>query len=161
MMTLPQRMERFSFAFVQAVAARAGYQVIEPAVDDDSVDGVIMSRRGRRPRVEFQLKATGQNIISDDALTYALPLKNYDDLRAETITPRILIVVTMPKEPDLWLSQNEEELVLRKCAYWHCLASAPERDNISSVTVHLPRSQILTPESLEEIMHRIEAGGTP
>ena len=41
-MDLNTRKERFSLAYINAVAAQAGYQVVEPPVDRDSVDGVTL-----------------------------------------------------------------------------------------------------------------------
>jgi hypothetical protein len=63
---------------------------VEPPVDDDSVDGVIIGRRGKRPRIEFQAKASARNLLNKDHLVFPLPIKNYHDLRADTIIPAIL-----------------------------------------------------------------------
>lgn len=54
---------RFSIAYIGAVAAHAGYQVVEPPVDDDSIDGTIIGKEGRRPRIDFQAKATARDIL--------------------------------------------------------------------------------------------------
>ena len=161
MMNIAQRMECFSHAYVQAVAARAGFQVVRPEIDDDSVDGVILSRAGKRPRLEFQLKATGQDILQGERIAFPLPVKNYDDLRVETIIPRLLIVVLMSGNEVEWLHQSEDALCLRRCAYWCSLLGRPETRNSASVTVSLPRSQIFTPESLIGMMDRIQAGDVP
>ena len=45
-MELNQCKARFSLAYIGAVAARAGYQVCEPVVDDDSVDGILIGQAG-------------------------------------------------------------------------------------------------------------------
>ena len=55
-MTPNLQMEQLSLAYVRAVAAGAGYQVSIPNPDVDSVDGVLASSMGRRPRIEFQAK---------------------------------------------------------------------------------------------------------
>jgi hypothetical protein len=70
MMNITQRMECLSRAYIQAVAAYAGFQVSKPDVDDDSIDGIIMSRIGKRPRIEFQLKATSQDVLKADHLAF-------------------------------------------------------------------------------------------
>lgn len=146
---------------MQAVAAHAGFQVSRPEVDDDSVDGILLSRRGRRPRIEFQLKATGQDIFQGDHVAFPLPIKNYNDLQVETISPRILVVVSMPDNEAQWLHQSEEALHLYRCAYWVSLLGRPETPNTASITVHLPGSQMFTSESLVAMMDRIQAGGVP
>ena len=84
------QMEHLSLAYVRAVAANAGYQVTRPEMDYDSVDGLLMSDFGRRPRVEFQAKATARDLVRDGYVHYPLSVKNYDDLRIEAISPRIL-----------------------------------------------------------------------
>lgn len=80
-MTPNLQMEQRSLVVVRAVAADAGYQVVRPEPDDDSVDGILMARFGRRPRIEFQAKATARNMIRGDSLSFPLPVKNYDELR--------------------------------------------------------------------------------
>lgn len=152
------RMECYSRAYVAAVAAKAGFQVAKPEVDDDSVDGVIMGRLGRRPRCEFQLKATGRDIMGAETLAFPLPIKNYNELRIETLVRRILIVLAMPDDLEEWLAQTENELALRHCAYWRSILGEPETDNTTSVTVHLSRRHMFTADAVTDIMTRIEAG---
>jgi hypothetical protein len=51
--------------------------------------------------------------------------------------------------------------VLRRSAYWLSLAGAPPTENESSVTVQVPRANLLTVESLVRLMHTINEGGVP
>lgn len=158
MMNVTERMECLSTAYVQAVAAKAGFQVSRPPVDDDSVDGQFMGRAGRRPRLDFQLKATAQqDLIGADKIAFPLSLKNYEDLRADCVVPRILIVLAMPENEQEWLAQSEAELILRRCAYWRSLAGESATGNTTSVTVHILRDRLFTPESLTDMMRRVEA----
>ncbi len=54
------QMDLLSLAYVKVVAAVAGYAVTPGTYpDNDSVDGTLVADRGRRPRVDFQAKATG------------------------------------------------------------------------------------------------------
>ena len=93
-MTENEQKQQFSIAYIQAVAARAGYACQANLVDDDSVD-VTLAASGwvhntvvlRSPRLEVQLKATAQNILRPDHLAFPLPLKNYNDLRMLDGTP--------------------------------------------------------------------------
>ena len=94
------RKSRFSLAYIEAVASHAGQAVEEIKVDSDSVDGTFVSNLGRRPRVEFQAKATSRDVVIGDNIHFPLSIKNYDDLRLEAIIPRILIVLLMPKDID-------------------------------------------------------------
>lgn len=117
-MTENEQKQQLSFADVHAVAARAGFACDRPSVDDDSVDVVIVASglvNGksliRSPRVEIQLKATSQDILRHDHLAFSIPVKNYNDLRVETLVPRALVVLHLPADPRDWLEQTEDELI--------------------------------------------------
>ena len=88
-MTLNLKMEQFSLAYIRAVVASAGYQMVRPEPDTDSVDGILMSDFGSRPRIEFQAKATAQDIVRSGNLHFPLPIKNYNELIIHTKVPRI------------------------------------------------------------------------
>ena len=109
-MTPNKKMELLSLAYIRAVAAKTGYDVTRPELDIDSVDGTIVSSYGRRPRIDFQAKATYQNVARSDSIHFPLPVKNYDDLRSDTRTPRILIVLLMPRNNADWLAQTDRDL---------------------------------------------------
>lgn len=129
---------RLTMAYIEAVASCAGFQVEETKVDLDSVDGTLKGDFGRRPRIEFQAKATARDVVRGSHVHFPLSIKNYDDLRDEAINPRILIVLVMPKEIDEWVSQTQEELCLRHCAYWMSLRGEPATSNAHNVTVQVP-----------------------
>jgi len=159
-MDIAQQKEQFSNAYLLAVAAAAGYTLARPSVDDDSVDWVIMAGGAngtpRRPRLDAQLKCSAQNIVKANSLRFPLELKNYNDLRhTDLFAPRILIVLTVPENPAEWLMQSEQEMALRRCAYWVSLRGMADTDNRKSVTVELPRRQIFTPAALQELMRRV------
>lgn len=158
-MDLRQQQEQFSRAYVHAVATVAGFTTYRPDVDDDSVDLGIAARGGtttlRSPRIEAQLKCTSTSVRRDDEVRFPLRLKNYDDLRAGCHVPRLLIVVLVPEDVADWLVQTEEAMVLRRCGYFRSLADAPAVDNTTSVTVHLPRANVLTPAALGVMMLRV------
>jgi hypothetical protein len=157
-MELNDRMSRFSLAYIAAVAAHAGYQVTEPPIDKDSIDGILISQEGRRPMIGFQAKATGQDILKEDHVAFSLPIKNYDDLRKDTLTPRILIVLVVPEVHPQWISHCEDDLRLRRCGYYISLSGRPDSSNVATVTVHIPRTAMFTPDALQTLMGRAEAG---
>ncbi len=163
-MDLAQQKEKFSDAYLQAVAAVAGYGLAKPNPDTDSVDWVI-SARGvgdtlRRPRLEVQLKCTAQNIVRETHLHFPLEIKNYNDLRhPNPLTPCILIVVTVPDNIEEWIAHSEAELSLRRCGYWVSLCGEAEVSNNSKVTVRVPRIQMFTPQALQAMMRRINSEG--
>lgn len=157
-MNLNEQKEQFSLAYIRAVAAQAGYQISRPELDNDSVDGTLIADFGRRPRIDFQAKATSQQIKRGDNIHFALKIKNYDDLRSETRTPRLLIVVLMPKEKSRWLTQTQEQLCLRYCGYWVSLEGHQEVSNTTSITVHIPLVNMFNVEQLDDLMTKAEKG---
>ena len=151
---------RLSLAYIEAVASCAGYEVDEVKVDMDSIDGVLKADFGRRPRIEFQAKATSRDVLRDDSIQFSLSIKNYEDLRIESINPRILIVLLMPVQIQEWIGQTAEELCLRHCAYWESLKGEPETANTTSTTVRVPLSNRFDIKQLTEMMQKIEVEGT-
>jgi hypothetical protein len=114
-----------------------------------------------QPRLEVQLKATSADCRRDTHLAFPLPVKNYDDLRRATLVPRILVILLLPADKQQWVTQSEEELIARRCAYWRSLTGQPDSPNTSSVTVPVPREQQFTAPALLDLMRRIEQGERP
>lgn len=165
-MEISQRQAQFSKAYVQAVAATAGYSCTTPEVDDDSVDVTIATKgaRGtvRSPRLDAQIKSWTVPRVVDGGLRYALSIKNYNDLRHEDfLVPRILVVVVMPTDLDEWIELSDHETTVRRCGYWASLRGMGQTMNAESVTVTVPMSQQLSVQSLSSIMQRIGSGGLP
>ena len=169
LMHIDQRKEQYSFAYIRAVAAAAGYGVNEASVDDDSIDLQIASRSTigtvKRPRLELQAKCLGDDTFNGDDFGYSLSLKNYDDLRDPDVqVPRILVVVRAPNDDESWLGGDDDGLLVRHCAYWFSLRGLP--DHVSDAekptkTVRLPREQRFDVAGLRAIMDRIGTGALP
>ncbi|HMI88027.1 MAG TPA: DUF4365 domain-containing protein [Polyangiaceae bacterium] len=157
-----QQQEKCSEVYLHAVASSVGYVLARPELDHDKVDWVVSSRQRRRPRVEVQLKSTGTHNLDTDGVRYAVDLELYDRLRmVDLLVPIILVVVLLPANLDHWLTHTEEQIVLRQSAYWASLRGAEPTINKTSVTVALPRANILNPSGLAAIMNRISEGGLP
>lgn len=166
-MTLNEQKQQLSIAYVRAVAAAAGCKVTREEVDDDSVD-VTLGRSGphgtvRSPRIEVQLKCTAGPTWEEDGLRFRLPLKNYDDLRADGyMIPRILVVLVVPGSATDWLVHSTDYLGIRHCGYWLSLLGMEAYTGGSSdtkVAVKLPQHQQFTTANLLAMFHRIGAGG--
>ncbi|MCY1083575.1 DUF4365 domain-containing protein [Archangium lansingense] len=165
-MDINQRKEKFGEAYLRAVAAVAGFTLYRPEVDDDSVDWGIAARGTevlrRRPRVEVQLKCTSAQVLREDGVYFSLGLRNYDQLReTNLLVPRVLLVVRLSTGLDDWLAQSEQELALRHCAYWVSLRGHGPTTNLGTITVVLPRLQVLSPGALQRMMERIDRGEAP
>ena len=158
-MDLNARKEQFSNAYILSVAAVAGCSISKPSVDNDSIDWTISNRLPKRPKLDVQLKCTSADELASGLSVYPLRAKNYADLISDDlIAPRILVLVVVPTELRDWLRISEQELVLRRCGYWISLAGEPESSNTTSVTVHIPRENRFTVESLSELMEKISKG---
>lgn len=96
LLTNADRKEALSRVYVHAVAARAGYVTAMYDQDRDGVDLRIQAGGEMRPAIELQLKATVHLAASDDGhFRFALKRRNYDLLRIETQTPRLLVVLDL------------------------------------------------------------------
>jgi hypothetical protein len=161
----PQKQkEQFNYAYMCALAAQAGLNRVDAAVDDDSID-VSFKSRGyhgqpiRSPQIEFQLKCTSQDLVDGDVIKYPLSKKNYDDLRgADFAAPRYLAVLLVPTEVDSWVAHNEQHIALFNNCYWLSLRHAESTDNNTQVTVSIPLAQRLTSMTLREMMDRASQG---
>jgi Domain of unknown function (DUF4365) len=160
--TVNEQKQQLSVAYVHAVAARAGYTCQVQTVDLDSVDvkigavGYVHDQAVfRSPEIAVQLKATSTLRMGKNYLTFPLKRKNYDELRALNLIPRLVVVLVLPKDPQEWIETNEECMISRRCAYWASLLGMPETSNTRSVSVHLPRSQRFDVEQLQRLMQRV------
>ncbi len=165
-MDLSQRKEQFSFAYVRAVGATAGFGVSEPSVDDDSIDLMIASRGSggtvKRPRLELQVKCTEAEGLTDEAFSYPLKIKNYDDLRdPDVLVPRLLVVVRVPADPREWTDSSDTQLILRRCGYWVSLRGCEPSENTVTVSVSLRREDRFSVAGLGAIMERVARGDQP
>lgn len=160
LLTAPDQKEALSRVYVAALAARAGYLTSVPEPDRDSIDMRVQAGGPRRPALDFQLKATtGFADPRQGSLPFRLPIKNYSDLREETQTPRLLVVLLLPNDESRWLSVTDEDLVLRRRAYWLSLQRDHEEiGDRETVTVRIPEQNTLDVEALQELMERSRAG---
>ena len=154
-----KQMEEFSRAYVRAIAAQAGCNPYNFDIDDDSIDLGIGINNSKRTRLEIQLKCTGKPVdIHQETFFFDLSLKNYNDLRVESIVPRLLVVVCVPEDSNAWTTQTEQELCLRHCGYWCSLMDMPDVENKVKIRVQIPRANIFSVEFLQDAMRRIAAG---
>lgn len=155
-----------SYAYLHAVAARAGAActVTNRHEDNVAIDARLIGW-GQFPggtltevEINVQLKATIATPV-DNGNTYSFPLDGisaYNHLRATTkATPRLLVVLFLPPDRLDWLLHNEEQLVMKRCAYWVSLFDAPDTENKTGVTVYIPKNQIFNSDGLLEIMARV------
>ena len=158
-LTRTAQQEALSRAYVQAVAAGAGFTTAAYNIDLDGIDLRIQAGGDMRPALELQLKAT-VNLRGplNDEYRFALKKRNYELLRIPTQTPRLLVVLKLPRDPTEWITIKPNELVLRDRAYWVNLLKASESPNKTTVTVGIPKQNLFNIESLCWLMDRSRKG---
>jgi hypothetical protein len=166
-LSLNDQLEQLSKAMVQAVCATAGVICADTGLDRISRD-LLLSDTDQGgvnsfASVALQLKATTRASLSpgDTSFSLPLPIKNYNDLRARSSIPTLLVVALLPRDTGAWLLMTHEQLVLRGCLYWRSLQGEPDSNNTDSVTVRVPTAQAFTPAALTGILERLRNGGTP
>jgi len=170
---LPDIESELSYAYLHAVASKAGMscKVDTRHADNNGIDAQLTAW-GPFPNggylneidLKIQLKATKTPPADDGThLSYFLRgVRQYDDLRAETVAiPRILVVLFLPEEPKRWLQHSVDELILRRCAYWESLRGAPSISTSSGTTVKMPKKQIFSPEGLAALAARLSRRDVP
>ncbi len=69
------------------------------------------------------------------------------------------MILALPKEREQWISLTEQELVLRRRAYWLSLQqSYNEIIDQETVTVHIPLQNVLNIETLQDLMEKSRKG---
>lgn len=162
-----------SYAYLHAVAAKAGVGCKVGSRHDDNA-GIDAELTGWGPfpgggyleevDLKIQLKATVKApAIAGEHWSYSLQgIQRYDDLRNEAFgTPRILVVLFLPDDPNQWLHHTEDALTLRRCAYWVSLRGAEPSNNQTAQTVYLPKAQRFDPDGLQALMARLSRNEIP
>lgn len=163
-------LSELSYAYLHAVASRAGFacESAPRQLDNAGVDARISWKGHLDPRsvhteddVRVQLKATTKTPAEKDGkLSYYLEdVARYEQYRTRRgHFPILLVVLFLPADAATWLVVTERELLARGCAYWVSLWDAPPKPNTDGVTVHLPRSHMLTPDNLRDVIRRLSIG---
>ena len=153
--------EQLSYAYIHAVASKAGFSFERRLTDKDSIDASIHAKGKLTPEsiispsIELQAKSTTNYDLHDDDFRFPLKVEYYNALRGNRFNPTILVVLFLPENIDDWLSHSEEMLITKKCAYWISLKDMLETSNKSTVTIKIPKSNVFSPTSLMNIMTNV------
>jgi hypothetical protein len=160
------------YAYLHAVASKAGlncynnnrhsdgYGTDATVEFFDKIPGTYITD----VHLRIQLKSTyNYSLDSESNIKFELnSISLYNKLREFSGHPRrILVVLLLPDNPDDWLKCSPEELVLKKAAYWVSLYDAPATNNKSTITIKLPKGNLLTPENLISLCMRIAKDDVP
>lgn len=159
LLTENQVKEELSIAYLHAIAAKAGFSCEKLRVDMDSID-IIIGANGLldkdstlySPEIKLQLKASSVILPTHGLIHFQLPIKNYNDLRHKSTSPRLLALLLLPDNAAEWLEHTEDELILKKCVYWLNLYGMPDTDNQVTITVKIPTANVLSPNIIKDLM---------
>jgi hypothetical protein len=156
--TVTDIQERLSLAYLTAVAAQAGCQVLETKVDRNGVDATIKPIEGAPIEMDVQMKSVTRDIRihGGDTLSFQLDTQTYDKLRrTDALAPRLLVVFEMPKDRQEWLEVTPP-LVLRNAAYWCSLRVRPAVDT-ASTAMHIPSANLFDHKAIVDILKQAHA----
>ena len=148
--------QELSRAYVRAVTSRSGHDLSITDVDYRGIDGTIEnpSLLGVN-RVDFQLKSTTDYEFKGTDIIYDLRVEDYNRLIRDLEIPRVLILFTMPDDDAEWLAQSDDELCLRRCAYWVSLLGEDFSNNRSTVRVALPQANVFDQSGLRDMFTQL------
>jgi uncharacterized protein DUF4365 len=152
--------EWVSLAYLQAVIAQAGLNVLHCAWDDgiDLHIGATKKLALDLPRnvfVALQVKSSQDWLLREGMIVFALDQRAYDILRDDSEMPQLLILYTLPPEREKWLVQHDEHTSLHNCAYFYSLKGHPATENTDSTTIKIPVGQRLTKPALIRIFQEL------
>jgi hypothetical protein len=158
--------ELLSISCVSAIIARSGHAP-NPIAHDFGVDLEVrrIATDGNK-RIDvgaflsLQLKASVVWVLEQDHVVFDLEADAYNRLvfqNEQATIPCALILCCLPPDSSRWLSACEDDLIFRKCCYYHFLKGR-KTSNTSSKRIRIPRDQILTPESILKLRDSLFAG---
>ena len=157
-------MKDIHISYISALCASAGISYDTQRHDDDSTDGIIKKRIQLSDALSFdaslriQLKSTHSHSLydeEDEVIKYALKTKNYNDLCRKATTPIILGLLILPEDDSEWVQCNLEELLIKGRMYWADFSSSHESTNKNTVTVSIPKTNIVNQDFLLEALSKI------
>jgi hypothetical protein len=164
MYDLTQKQSQLSLAYIHAVASYAGCTWKPgPVVDIYKIDGTIIGEvdyvkgeiKDTIPELRVQVKSTRQAAhqpkAGDPYIHYPLDRETYDKLRDPHHNLILLVLFVLPVDDNEWVNHTEDELITRKCAYWHSIKDCPD----GSLTIKISRDHVFSPEQLVDLMNKV------
>jgi hypothetical protein len=155
-------------SFVRVLAAAAGFGVAKPEPDVAGIDLHIvgMTEVGDDyPLAKVQVKSWSRAPDEEQAWRYSgLTEKQFNVLAGSRAVPVYLFLVVVPPQATDYARADQDHLRLARAAYWVSFANEPRIPNPSAqrrVTVQVPRTQLLTVESLAELCSTVFTSPAP
>lgn len=166
-MTIEIIKEDLSICFLKTIATCNGIALEEVRHDDDSEDVKIKKTIELKDsgkfisELKFQLKTTSsESMYSEDEnyISYKLNVKNYNDLCTPSTTPIVLGLLVLPGNQEDWVNCTKTELVLKGRMYWLSLQNETKSKNTDSVTVKIPKDNVLNEKTIEDLLIAVAEG---
>lgn len=158
--------ELISVSYVSAIIARSGC-VPNSIAEDFGIDLEVRhialygnKRIDMGAFLSLQLKASVNWLLEDNYVVYDIEADAFNRLvfrRDKASLPCALVLCCLPKDESLWMAACEDELTIKKCCYYY-FVEGPESSNSSSKRIRIPRSQLLTPESILSLKETLLMG---
>lgn len=173
MITSQHRKELFSFSYLSAIAAQAGANLnlgdgffdygIDAAFKQviNKVDNGKLVSSGVQFEVQAKCTENIRKLVSDEQhFSYDLKADNYNQLTEQSLVPRILVIVGVPKEDErLTIELENERMILKNLAYWVNLIGMEASSRTGTVAVRIPRQNLFTPSTVESFFDSISKEG--
>ncbi len=166
MLTPQQRQEELSRAYLHAVAAKCGFALGSWSQDQSCIDvtvgaaGILGGGTLSDPKLDLQLKCTAnQSLVGDHHVALQVPRRQYEKLIARSFVPKVLVVLVLPEAERDWVVHSTEQLMLRRCAYFLATTGLPGITTESTV-LHVPLSNVFSPDALTQMLGRLSRGET-
>ena len=158
--------EMISVSYVSAVVACAG-SAPNPIAKDFGIDLEVrdISQHGGK-RIDLgsvfalQIKSTINWTQENDYIVYDMEADAFNRLvyqRDHASLPCALVLCCLHKDQAKWLAVCEDDLKIEKCCYYYFI-EGDETKNSSKRRIRIPRSQLLTPESVVYLKEKIRSG---
>lgn len=162
-------MEEISKSYLEVIANRSGYfnSIHRDYGTDLTIRKAKLCPVRRRylttgKAIDIQVKAVTETYVrhyndtTKNYIKYDLEQKNYNDLvdRANengSVIPLLLAIFILPSDKLQWVDLKQEELVLRKCAFWYKIPfNSVHSTNSTSVTIEIPKTNKISMEFYDE-----------
>ncbi len=169
-MTSTNYQEDIHISYISALCAAADISYDTQRHDDDSTDGIIKKRINNSDgsfydaQLRIQLKSTSsssQYSETNDTITYKLKANNYNDLCTPATTPIILGLLILPEERSEWVQWSPEELLIKGKMYWLDLSTNKTTENNSTVSVKIPKTNVVNQAFLLKALTKISKEDWP
>jgi hypothetical protein len=154
-----EQKNQLSIAFMQMLAANAGFEILKSTSDYNGVDLSMRSDAQYPSRwgaeIDFQLKCTSHaGHQHPKFISYPLERKVYEKLsRPDRFQLGALAVLVVPSDSADWLHQDEERLFAKGCMYFSPATEwEPMAEGADTRSVRCYRSNILTVDALAELL---------